>query len=57
MRWQDIVRIEHRKGPSNIILIDGARRKIVHSGFHRGRNEFLSICEQRSKLRVETSEF
>jgi hypothetical protein len=55
--WDSLTRIEFHKGPVTTVLIDRAGHKIVHAGFHRGRAEFLDVCQRRAHIDVITSEF
>lgn len=57
LRWDDIVRVEFHRGPSTTVVVNRQGNRIVHSGFHRGRAEFIDICQRRAGIPVVTSEF
>jgi len=57
MPWQDVTSLEFHRGPSATIVADQSGRKVVHSGFHRGRDQFLEICQSKTHLRLASSEF
>jgi len=55
--WSDVTRLEYRRGPCTTVVVGSSGLKISHSGFHRASQTFRQLCEQRSHVRVNESEF
>ena len=54
--WRDVDRIEYHRGPATTVVLSKNGIRVVHSGWNRDTNGFLTSCEEKTGLPVKTSE-
>ena len=56
IQWKDVSRIEYHRGPSTTVVRSKSGEKVVHSGWNRDSNGFLTECERRSHVHAIESD-